>query len=207
MALVSVNKPRSGENVAWRAWAVSPKIHSGEYEWFLHNAIKFMVDNSILALGWADERLTDYPGTWPKFEAKTGYPPVVFYFARRMKKGDLIVLGRNRGFIEAYGYLKDDELRYIDDRHDLAGILGRMQAQSKRIYKAVGRDSDFESMRNYRLVEQWIPFKGPPRNNSGLIEGNYRATVAAIPLQKAKHWLGLADTNQATDMGTDDGEE
>ncbi|MBK8205302.1 MAG: hypothetical protein IPK87_00785 [Planctomycetes bacterium] len=193
MAVVSVNKLRGGELVAWRYWAASPKIHSGMNEPFLHDAIAFMRENRLMALGYADERLTKHPDTWPKFEAATGYPPLVYWFAHRMKKGDLVVLGRNRGWIEAYGYLKDDRLRYIDKKHPLNARVERLQKQSGRIYDSIGRNGAFESLRNYREVEEWIPFDGPPRNTHGQLDGNYRATISAVTMKHGLHWLGQAD--------------
>lgn len=200
MGVVSVNKRRGGENVAWRAWAVSPKVFKGDDEWFLDDVLRYMKRNNLITIGFAEEPLSKLPRSWSKFQAAyasvygpDAFPNISFYFANRMKKGDLVILAKNRKHIYAYGYLKDDELHYVDEKHALNKTVAKLQRQSNEVFEENGWHGASEAFRNYREVEEWIPFEGAPKNASGQIDGNYVATLAAVSLQHGLHWLGQAD--------------
>lgn len=199
MTVVSVNKPRGGELVAWRAWACSSKDFK-HHQGVIDEALDFMIDNELLTIGYNDDPLSGYPATWPKFKAlwstrqrTNQLGAIPFYFAFRMKKGDLIVLSRNQKHIEAYGYLADNELRYVDKKHPLYRKVMRLQDLTNEVYASKGEPDSVECFRNYRLVDKWIIVDGPPKTAGGKLSGSIKPTIAAVRMQEGLHWLGLAD--------------
>jgi len=199
MPVVSVSRPRGSENVAWRVWAVSPKDFKHRQD-VVDEALDFMISNNLVTIGFNNDSLAEYPATWPKFKAvwsdrvsPTHSCVIPYWFAQRMKKGDLIILARKQKYIEAYGYLADSELRYVDKKHPLYRKVMRLQNLTNDVFAGLGEPDLVECFRNFRLVDEWIRFDGPPRTASGKLSGSIKPTIAAVSMQEGLHWLGQAD--------------
>lgn len=182
---VKPTEQRGPEPIAWRFWPVSYDAVTPD---LYQEIVNLNLKHNMALIGYGDFPLVDTSSEFHDFATDTGWNVnqrgIAYQFTWQTRRGDMILLCRDTGFVIAWGLLRDDRPRFLDDDDPRWRTIRRVR---DRLWKRGPR----EQLRNYHRVDRWRLVNLPPWRNDARLPGAPSPTVMPYREVSVLNWLRL----------------